>query len=109
MEKININEIIISLVIIVTMAIILFFVLDNIGGIESFKLACESYDGRFYELQNVSCAAGHENCRYMCSLNGELYNMAELGGAYFQSYSKYFCVKDCEYENKLAKGVVCVC
>jgi len=102
-------NIIISLVIIATMIIILLLVLDNIGGVEHFKSACESYNGIYYELQNVSCAIGHNNCRHICNLNGRLYDMNEIGSGFFVLYSKYFCVEDCRYENKNCGGICCVC
>jgi len=107
-NNISVN-IIISLVIIATMIIILLLVLDNIGGVEDFKSACKSYNGIYYELQNVSCAIGHNNCRHICNLNGRLYDMNEIGSGFFSSYSKYFCVEDCKYENKNCGGICCVC
>lgn len=104
----NLKDYLFAAILIVIMIMILFVVLGGIEGVSNFKSTCETYGGRFWEIQNVTCALGHKNCRYMCQLNDETFSMADLGGAFFWSYSQQMCVKDCEYENKL-NPYSCVC
>jgi len=100
----NVILIIISLVIIL---IFFFIVLLNINYISNFEDACKNLGGNFYQLQNTSCKYGHEDCIYICNLNGKYYDLDEVGKSIY--YGKYFCIEDRSYINKLNNGIICVC
>jgi hypothetical protein len=97
--------IVIPLIIIISLIGIVYFFMSNLYSTEDFKKSCESYGGTFYELQNTSCKIGHENCIFTCELNGNIYDLDEVGAF---GISKYFCIEDCNYENKLSKNS-CFC
>ena len=102
-KYITITTILFSLSVVI---IIFLIVVLNINYIYNFEDACESFGGNFYQLQNTSCNVGHEDCIYICNLNGEYYDLDSVGKQF--DYNKYFCIEDCNYENKLNKGT-CVC
>ena len=87
------------------LTIIFFIVGLNLKKIDTFRDSCENFGGEYYEIANASCSVGHENCIYMCILNGEYYSLDEVGS---YNINKFFCIKDCEYENKLNEGS-CMC
>jgi hypothetical protein len=99
--------IVIPLLVVASIIGIIFFILSFGFSTENFRLSCESYGGRFYELQNTSCKIGHADCLFNCALNDKVYNLDELGHQW--SYSKYFCIEDCSYENSKNNELRCVC
>ena len=101
------QTIVIPLLILTSIIVIIFFILSYGFSTENFRLSCEAYGGRFYELQNTSCEMWHENCIFNCNLNNKVYNLDEL--EHQVSYSKYFCIEDCRYENSKDNGLRCVC
>ena len=86
---------------------IIFFAFSFGFSVENFRISCESYGGRFYELENTSCELWHEDCLFNCALNDKVYNLDSLG--HLWSYSKYFCIEDCMYENNKNNELRCVC
>lgn len=100
-------NILIPLLVIISIIGIIAFVLSFGFSTENFRISCQSYGGRFYQLENTSCKLWHEDCIYNCALNDKVYNLDLLGHQW--SYSKYFCIEDCSYENKKAGETICVC
>lgn len=70
--------------------IIICIILLNLNRITNFENACESFGGEYYILENASCSLGHENCIYMCKINGEYYSLDDVGT---HNINKFFCIK----------------
>lgn len=95
---------------ILSIILVLNFIGNNvINNTSSFESSCESFGGSYWEIQNVTCDARYPNCRYMCSLNGEMFSMSDLGKLGYFSYAKQICIKDCRYKNEQAGEIMCVC
>lgn len=107
--EVNKEILIFSFVMLIVITSTLIVTLSFINGVETFKNSCESFGGSFWEIANVTCSALHQNCRYMCNLNGETFSMDDLGSFGVFTYSHQICIKDCSYKNKQDGDVRCVC
>ena len=71
--------------------IIIFFIVTlNLDRITNFKNTCESFGGEYYILENASCSLGHENCIYMCKINGEYFSLDDVR---YNNINKFFRIK----------------
>ena len=104
MNKELIIGILINLVAVGIIISVFFVTLEASGGsINRFKEKCESFNGNFYLLENVTCKSGYPMCFVWCEFDNDIR----------ANYYDNVCAKSCESINKgfnLKEGETrCVC
>lgn len=83
------------------------FIIYSVNPIDNFESACNSFGGKFFIMENVTCEVLYPYCAVNCILNDNQYNIEDLTNPI--DYNRYFCIEDCKYHNKEAGETVCAC
>ncbi len=72
-----IYQLITPLIIVTTLIIISIIIINYMQDVPDFKKFCESIDGIYFEIDNVTCEVGHLNCWRVCETEDRQFTLDE--------------------------------